>query len=93
MSCLLVTDDRFCSCLQLVNVDPENINGALRQLASNQWLCLCCQKVYTLKDNARKHIRVVHLKEKKFSCDFCGHKSATKFNHNKHLEVCKAKPI
>ena len=81
----------LCSCLQLVTVDPGNIDGAIQRLARNKLICLCCHKTFSQKSDARKHMRVVHLKEKKFVCEFCGQKSATNYNHKKHLQVCKTK--
>ena len=76
----------------MTTVDPGNIDSAIHQLASNQWLCLCCHKISSSKSNARIHTRVIHLKEKKFVCEFCGKKSGYISDHKRHLRVCKSKP-
>ena len=71
-----------------VKPPPGDINSAIQEVSSNQWLCLYCQKICSTKGNARLHFRVVHLKEKKHKCDKCGKKFGQKSDVTKHLRTC-----
>ena len=66
--------------------------NAIVGLDDGQWLCCYCQKTCSSRTNARQHIRLVHLKEKKFACPFCGYKTGLKGNLTAHLKACKNKP-
>ena len=66
----------------------SDISSAIQELAGNQWLCLFCQKICTTKANVRKHIKIVHLKEKKYACDKCGEKFGQKSGVTQHSRIC-----
>ena len=50
--------------------------------------CPHCELRFTQRQSLRDHIRVVHLKEKRFSCSFCGKRFGTKTAQQSH-EVSK----
>ena len=59
-------------------------------------VCLVCKKRFNgafAKYNLKSHIKTVHLQQKHFQCQFCGHKSSRRYNMQQHINTCKMKPI
>ncbi|WAR12621.1 ZFP26-like protein, partial [Mya arenaria] len=51
------------------------------------FICHLCQKGYKDKASLNKHVRFVHVGEKKFECDNCGNKFKSKISLKKHMMV------
>ena len=67
------------------NEDDENNTNKYQACPSRQaHLCPYCRKVLKTRHSLNMHILVVHLEEKKFSCDTCHKFFATKADLVKH---------
>ena len=67
------------------NEDDENNTNKYQACPSRQaHLCPYCRKVLKTRHSLNMHISVVHLEEKKFSCDTCHKFFATKADLVKH---------
>ena len=62
------------------------------RVAKDAFVCAICDHKSKLRCNARKHIRVVHLKERKHNCSYCNASFQQKSNLKSHERICKAKP-
>lgn len=49
--------------------------------------CEECHKKFTLKNNLKKHIRIVHKKERHFKCETCSKTFGLKFDLQKHIRT------
>ena len=67
----------------------EEMFSALQPVAGGkQWQCGLCEKTCSSKGNARLHVRLVHLEEKKFRCHHCDKQFGMKGNLSAHLRIC-----
>jgi len=68
--------------------DFENISNKYQACPSRQaHLCPYCRQVLKTRNSLSRHISVVHLDEKKFSCDDCDKSFATKADLVKHKKA------
>ena len=58
-----------------------------------KWVCSYCHQLFTAKGTVATHIRVVHMNEKNFACDFCGKKFSKRFNKTQHEKKCQSRPV
>ena len=82
-------EDYTVYCCNICSYVCKNINSLSkhRSLHRGQTACQYCGKVYASKSNMELHIKNIHTKEFKFTCEECGYKSNTKDNFEKHLRV------
>ena len=57
----------------------------------NSHICSICLKMSKTRGDARKHIRLVHLKERNHHCPYCGASFFKKWNVTQHEKICKAR--
>merc|ERR1711936_186919 len=73
----------------ICNYVCKNISSLRKHMTlhKGQTTCQYCEKVYSSKSNLELHIKTIHTKEFKFTCEVCGYKCNTKDNFVKHLRV------
>jgi hypothetical protein len=49
-----------------------------------------CTETFTYTSSVRSHVQVVHEKKRRFMCTFCEHGFGSRFNLERHEEVCQA---
>ena len=57
------------------------------------WQCRICKKISRCKSNARKHVRVVHLKIRSAFCAYCGRGFGQTSNKKAHELSCAMKAM
>ena len=50
------------------------------------FVCLVCQKTFTVRCNAKSHVEARHVASAGVSCDICGFVSKTRDSYRKHLK-------
>ena len=68
------------------------VDANVQKLADGRYMCAICQTLGKQSSHMRRHIKMVHLKERKHACMFCGKTFASNQMRSHHENVsCKKK--
>ena len=72
-----------------VKISPEHLEALILTLDTEAFACAICLRKSKRRYDIRKHIRLVHLKERKHMCCFCKASFQQRCDTIRHLKKCR----